>query len=176
MYGWQRSRKKSASWSRLPVWLTSGIDLSILVNWPLLKNMKIIVHLSSDTEITLSVGSAETSWSWPMLSQYLIVTSLVEHSQLMKLLKSLISVNDDEEQQPTAYRFLSHVGGLYDEESRWWYQSTIGSGEYRTETAWWYRRCCCGELHLRLLYRCIFLRPHTSCFALKLFESILVGY
>ena len=72
--------------------------------------MKIIVHLSSDTEITLSVGSAETSWSWPMLSQYLIVTSLVEHSQLMKLLKSLTSVNDDEEQQPTAYRFRHGEG------------------------------------------------------------------
>ena len=90
-------RLSTSGW--VDVWL---IDLSILVNWPLLKIiMKIIVHLSSDTEITLSVGSAETSWSWPMLSQYFIVTSLVEHSQLMKLLKSWISVNDDEEQQPT---------------------------------------------------------------------------
>ena len=72
--------------------------------------MKIIVHLSPDTEITLSVGSAETSWSWSMLTQYFIVTTMVEHSQLMKLLRSLISVNDDDEHQPTAYRFRHGEG------------------------------------------------------------------
>lgn len=71
--------------------------------------MKIVVHLSPGTEITLSVGSVETSWSWPMLTQYFIATTLVEHSQLLKLLTSLI-VNDDDEQQATAYRFRHGEG------------------------------------------------------------------